>query len=223
VLTDAELAAIWRATDGADDHDRIARLLMLTGCRRDEIGRMRWSEVAGDLWTIPPARTKDELAHEVPLPALAVAQLPPRRMVRHDGKGAARPRDTVFGKLDTGFAGWSRCKERLDKRMATKSAETFREEHGREPVDGEAEVEPWRLHDLRRTMVTRLNDLGLAEPHIVEATVNHVSGKAKQGVAGVYNRAAYRDQKRAALAAWADHIASLVGQSTENVVTLGRA
>ena len=81
---------------------------------------------------------------------------------------------------------------------------------------------PWTLHDLRRTFVTRLNDLGLAEPHVIEALVNHHSGIAKRGVAGVYNRSAYREQKRTALAAWADHLAALVGQSTANVATLKR-
>jgi hypothetical protein len=54
------------------------------------------------------------------------------------------------------------------------------------------------LHDLRRTFVTRLNDLGI-EPHVIEALVNHVGGIAKAGVAGVYNRSAYAVQKRPAL------------------------
>ena len=35
-----------------------------------------------------------------------------------------------------------------------------------------------------------MNELGIA-PHVVEAVVNHVSGRAKAGVAGVYNRAVY--------------------------------
>jgi hypothetical protein len=72
------------------------------------------------------------------------------------------------------------------------------------------------LHDLRRTFVTRLNDLGV-EPHVVEAVVNHVSGQAKKGVAGVYNLSAYSDQKRAALIRWCAHIAEItsVAQAEE--------
>jgi hypothetical protein len=66
------------------------------------------------------------------------------------------------------------------------------------------------LHDLRRTFVTRLNDMGV-EPHIIEALVNHAGGAAKAGVAGVYNRSAYAVQKRATLALWCDHVARLVG------------
>jgi integrase len=55
----------------------------------------------------------------------------------------------------------------------------------------------WRLHDLRRTVATRLSDLGV-QPHIVEAVLNHISGH-KAGVAGIYNRAVYAPEKRAAL------------------------
>ena len=66
----------------------------------------------------------------------------------------------------------------------------------------------WTLHDLRRSMVTVMNErLGIA-PHVVEAVVNHVSGPAKRGVAGVYNRAIYLDDRRRALEAWADFVVS---------------
>lgn len=67
---------------------------------------------------------------------------------------------------------------------------------------------PWRLHDLRRTAATGMAELGIA-PHIVEAVLNHVSG-ARGGVAGIYNRAAYADEKRAALERWANHVEGLV-------------
>jgi hypothetical protein len=71
-------------------------------------------------------------------------------------------------------------------------------------------IPSWVLHDLRRTFVTRLNDLGV-EPHVIEALVNHVGGAAKVGVAGVYNRSAYGPQKTAALAQWCNHLAGLIG------------
>jgi len=44
---------------------------------------------------------------------------------------------------------------------------------------------------------------------VVEAILNHVSGH-KAGVAGIYNRAQYRAEKRAPLELWADHITKLV-------------
>lgn len=208
VLSDAELAAIWHVTEGDADHDRIMRLLMLTGCRRDEVGRMRWSEFSGDVWTLPALRAKNGQPHELPLSALAIAQLPRRHMIIVTACDDARhrPRDAVFGETEAGFSGWSRCKARLDARLMTSGAK----------------VAPWTLHDLRRTFVTRMNDFGLAEPHVIEALVNHHSGTAKRGVAGIYNRSAYREQKRSALAAWAQHLTTLVGQTAANVAALRR-
>lgn len=213
VLSDAELAAIWRATAAGADHDRIIRLLVLTGVRRDEAGRMQWAELAGDLWTIPGARTKNGLPHEVSLPVLAMAQLPKR-----DGA-----RQAVFGKGDTGFSGWSRCKARLDGRISDRVAEEFRAQQGRAPIaeKGEARLVPWTVHDLRRTVATWLSEHG-ETPHVVEAVLNHVSGAAKRGVAGVYNKASYHGQKQAALARWAQHVAELIGDDTSNVATLGQ-
>ena len=78
---------------------------------------------------------------------------------------------------------------------------------------------PWTLHDLRRTVVTGMNELGIA-PHVVEAVVNHVSGRAKAGVAGVYNRAVYGREKRAALQAWADHLDEVLGLGERKVIPL---
>jgi integrase len=68
----------------------------------------------------------------------------------------------------------------------------------------EDQLQPWVLHDLRRTGVTMMAEIGVA-PHVVEAVVNHVSGH-KAGVAGIYNRATYASEKRAALQRWADHL-----------------
>ena len=188
VLTDSELGAIWRGTGGGNDHDRIVRVLMLTGARREEVGSMRWSEIephrleggGGCLWTLPRERSKNGLPHEVFLGPACLAQLPPQRT----------DNDMVFGLTENGFSGWSRCKARLDKRLV------------------EARARPWVLHDLRRTFSTWCNESGI-EPHVVEALLNHVSGTARRGVAGVYNRAAYRTQKATALARWAKHIDSL--------------
>ena len=179
-LNDAELAAIWRGTATGSDHDRITRLLMLTGCRRDEIGRMNWNEMSGDLLVVPGA-PKNRLPLEVPLVSLALAQLPQRRPGN----------DAVFGKGHSGYSGWSRSKARLDGRI---------------------KIADWTLHDLRRTLSTGLSEMGV-EPHYVEALLNHVSGAAKRGVAGTYNRALCREQKRSALARWANHIATIASDS----------
>jgi integrase len=175
VLSDAELAAIWRATGTGSDYARIIRLLMLTGCRREEIGGLRWDEIESGVITLAKDRTKTGVTHEVSLTGLALAQLPART-----------DRDFVFGLgADAGFSGWSKAKGRLDASLGF----------------------AWRLHDLRRTLSTRLNEAGI-DPHIVEALLGH----AVKGVAGVYNKARYVAQRREALQTWAEHIAGLIGE-----------
>jgi integrase len=75
---------------------------------------------------------------------------------------------------------------------------------------------PWRLHDLRRTVATRMADIGV-QPHIIEAVLNHISGH-KAGVAGIYNRSSYQREVKNALAIWADHVASIVGGGERKIL-----
>jgi integrase len=200
VLSDAELVAIWNACKD-DDYGRIVRLLILTAQRREEVGGVRRSEIADRIWSIPGARTKNGLAHEIPLSDAA------RAIFREAGGRPGREdREAIFGEASNGagFSGWSKAKSACDKRIeeATK----------KEPA-------PWRMHDIRRTVATRMADLGVL-PHVIEAVLNHISGH-KAGVAGVYNRALYSAEKRQALDLWAAHIeALLVGKPASNVVPL---
>ena len=189
VLTDAELAEVWRQSERGD-FGAIVRLLILTGQRREEVGGMLWPEVQGSMWRIKAERVKNGLAHDVPLSeqALTILAYRPRR----DG------RNFVFGSGTGPFQGWSNAKTNLDTAMLA----------GRGERQGnKATMLPWRLHDLRRTVATRMADLGVL-PHVIEAVLNHVSGH-KAGVAGVYNRSTYGAEKRAALGLWGAHVASL--------------
>jgi integrase len=181
VLAPHELRLIWQCTDGGSSHDRIVRTLLLTACRRQEIGGMRWGETEGEVLVVPVARMKGGRPHEVPLTPLALAQLP----ARGDD-------ECVFSNGAVGFKGWSGSKKKLDRRIA----------------DLAAPMPAWGLHDFRRTFSTMAHERGFAEPHIIEAVLAHEG--AQSGIAGVYNRAAYRDQKRAALQAWAEIIAEIV-------------
>jgi integrase len=78
VLTQTELAEVWRAAAGT--FGDIVRLLLLTGQRRNEIGQLRWSEVDFErkMIVFPPERTKNKLKHELPLAAQALAILQER-------------------------------------------------------------------------------------------------------------------------------------------------
>jgi integrase len=198
VVADADLARIWRALDGReDDYAAIVKLLMLLGCRRDEIGSLRWSEIDFDEATLelPPARTKSKREFVVPLSPAAVAILKGRP--RQDG------RDIVFGRGENGFRDWSGSKAELNAKL-------------------NGAVELFTLHDFRRSLSTTAHDRFDVQPHVVEALLGHVSGH-QGGVAGKYNKAAYLDQRRRALERWADHIAGLVGEKpAAKVVKLRR-
>ncbi len=82
ILDDTELGDLWQAIDAAKvpaPYRRLARMLLLTAQRRDEVARMRWEEVDGDTWVIPAERYKTGIANAVPLSAVAQAQLSERR------------------------------------------------------------------------------------------------------------------------------------------------
>ena len=81
----------------------------------------------------------------------------------------------------------------------------------------------WRLHDLRRTCASGMARLGIA-PHVIEKVLNHSSG-AISGVAAVYNRYAYTEEKRAALETWARALEAIIDPAkvTDNVVELSGA
>jgi integrase len=193
VLSDQELAAILKACDEdeTDDLSRIMRLLILLPCRRQEVGGMAWSELDLDVgtWTIPAERAKNERAITLPLTdaALVIIRSVPRRAGR----------DQLFGSHhERGFSSWDRGKKSLDKKTGI--------------------AEPWKIHDVRRTIATRLADLGTA-PHVIEQILNHQSGH-KAGVAGIYNRSSYEPEVKQALAMWSDHVRSLADGGERKVL-----
>ncbi len=192
VLTEAELAEVWAALE-ADQFGDIARLLILTAQRREEIGGLRWSEVDFEQGSIvlPPTRTKNKRLHELPLSSAARAVL--ERQPRRKG------RDLIFGHGPGPFSGWSDCKARLDQRLL----------EARQAINPKAKPLPdWRIHDLRRTTATIMADKLGVLPHIIEAVLNHVSGH-RAGVAGIYNRATYAEEMREALERWGDHVEAI--------------
>ena len=168
------------------------QLLLVTGARRSEVAGMQWAELNEDfsIWSLPSSRTKNKLPHVVFLPPMA------REII------AKVPRVAVAAHVfttngSTPISGFSKIKLRLN--ALTPSGD-------------------WRFHDLRRTAVTNMAELGVL-PHVIEAVVNHISGH-KGGVAGVYNRAAYSEEKKAALELWADHLTAIVSGQPARVVSI---
>jgi integrase len=188
VLDDSELARIWLACSG-DDHGRCIRLLILTGCRRQEIGGMCWSEIDFErgTWTLPAGRSKNGRAHGLPL------QPAPLDIIKAVPRMASR--DQLFGQRGGGFTAWSRGKAVLDARSGVKD---------------------WTTHDIRRSVATKLVDLGVM-PHVIEQILNHQSGH-KRGPAGIYNRSVYEREVRAALAVWHDQLRTLVEGGERKVI-----
>jgi len=193
VLDDNEIAALWRAC-GDDDYGKIIRLLILTGCRRQEIGGMRWSEFDNPdnptAWTLPAERSKNGKAHKLPLVPMTtkiISTVP--KMVN---------RDQLFGtRADAGFASWDR---------------------GKTALDGRSGVTNWTPHDIRRSVATKMADLGVL-PHIIEQVLNHQSGH-RAGPAGIYNKSSYEREVRAALALWEDHVRTLVEGGERKIVPM---
>jgi integrase len=207
-LSDGEIRLAWRAFEIVGwPFGPIAQLLLLTGARRDEIASAQWAELELDanIWTIAKERSKNGVAHEIPLSgaALRILEALPRI------EAGSRPASFVFTTNGrTPPSGFSKARARINAAILEEATAT-----GQEPLT------PWTLHDLRRTAASGMAGLGIA-PHVVEAVLNHRSGTIK-GVAKVYNRYNYATEKRAALEQWARRLAAIVGGKAEdNVVPI---
>jgi integrase len=196
----------WRGCDAVGEpYSTALKLLLLTGQRLREISDMRRSELSDDFSVLhlPPERTKNGRAHDVPLPPLA------RDLIRNVPK-IEGPEDFVFTTNGrTAVGGWNRAKRRLDERML----ELARKERG-----PDATIPAWVIHDVRRTCATGMAGIKIP-PFIVEACLNHVSG-AKGGIAGVYNVEEYSKEKADALQRWARHIEGIVTGKAAKVTYL---
>jgi len=189
-LSDEEAAAVWRAAGEAPlPYGAIVRLLMLTGQRREEVAGMTWGELSEDLatWTISATRTKNGIPYLVPLsqPASKLLHTLPCNWPG-DVQGAHQRAKLALvfpGQRGTPFSGWSKAKSVLDAASG---------------------VSGWWLHDLRRTLATGLQRLGV-RLEVTEAVLNHLSG-SRASVVGIYQRHDWAEEKRAALDAWSAHL-----------------
>jgi integrase len=172
VLTDSELARVLGACQGP--YGAVVRLLALTGARREEIAKLKWSEIDGDTIKLEGSRTKTGAPHTIPLSSAAQALL---NSLPHLG-------DFVFNGVRP-VSNWS---------------------HSKNELDAASGVTKWRIHDLRRTVATGLQKLGV-NLQTIEAVLGHTSG-SRSGVVGVYQRHSFDSEKRAALEAWGTHVTS---------------
>jgi integrase len=189
VLYGDELVAIWKAC--ANDHfGKIIRLLILTGCRRSEIGDMAFSEIDRErgTFTIPATRAKTGKARAIPL-------LPMLRDAIDDVPRMAS-RDQLFGARAGGFRAWHLGKVALDAR---------------------ANISDWIIHDLRRSVATHMAEQLAVPPHIVELVLGH---EFRTGVQARYNRAPYEHEIRDAYLRWHDYLRTLLDGGERKVVPI---
>lgn len=194
VLSDAEIASLWRATEALDyPFGPLHQLLMLTGCRLGEVAGGRWREIdlSKGVWTIPPERFKSDVSHLVPLSSTAVTII------------EALPK---FAKGDYLFstrwgakpvAGFNRPKGRLDRLMTVELGT----------------VEPWIVHDIRRTVRTKLASL-----RVPDSVAEMIIGHGKKGLQRVYDQHQYETEMREALELWAGRLRDIVTPPPENVI-----
>ena len=203
VLSDDELRLFWNATGQlGNPFAPLFRLMLLTAQREGEVAGLRWSELdlTTQAWTIPGIRTKNRKPHIVPLSSAAFEIID--AVPRVDGQ------DLLFSHTGvTPSSGFSRAKRRLDALMTTDNERS--------------EIEPWVLHDLRRTATTGMARLGVA-PHVADRVLNHTAGTIR-GVAAVYNRFEYLDERKAALETWGRFVESLVRPMPANVIPMARS
>lgn len=187
ILSDDEIRAVWGACETAGTFGSLVRMALLTGQRRAKVATMRWDDVRDGVWHIPVEDREKVNAGELKLPALAKAVLDARPKVK----------DNPFV-----FASGSK-----------KAFNSFSD--GKEDLQAKAPIDPWVIHDLRRTARSLMSRAGV-QREIAERTLGHVIS----GVEGVYDRYSYADEKGAALAALAGLVERILQGGENNVVQL---
>jgi len=214
VLTDREIRAFWRASGRLGyPYGPLFRLLAITGQRKSEVAeaRSREFDLAKRLWIIPAERMKSDAPHAVPLSDAAVAVL--ETLPRFAGKNAGDFLfSTTFGRKPVN--GFSKAKERLD-RFILRSMKAMARVAGDDPE--RVEKPDFVLHDIRRTMRTRLSSLPISGD-VAELVIAH----ARPGLRRVYDQHAFEAEKRQALELWAGRLRDIVSPSPANVVKLSR-
>jgi integrase len=211
VLEDDEIRLAWRAFDAIDwPFGPIGKLLLLTGARRSEIAEARWNEIdlAAKTLTLPASRTKNDKPHVIPLSGQAVEII--KALPRIEGKAGL-----VFSTTGaTPVSGFSRSRELIERAIVADLRKAAIERS--EDPDKVGAPPPWTVHDLRRSVATNLQKLGV-RLEVTEAVLNHVSG-SRAGIVGVYQRHEYAEEKRAALDAWARSLEAIVTSAPANNV-----
>ncbi len=209
VLKDDELVAVWNAAGTlSSPFGAFYRLLILTGQRRNEVAGMKWSELdrARLIWTIPADKAKNGKVHIVPLTPAIIAELDALSLARQAKAKSNKPDAAAWPKAGpvlttdgaTSISSFSKAKIALDHAVAI----------ARGIKEHPAPMPAWRVHDLRRTLATGLQRLGV-RLEVTEAVLNHLSG-SRAGIVAVYQQHDWAPEKRDALRCWAAAVLAIV-------------
>jgi integrase len=187
VLSAGEIRLFWQKLDAAPMAmvTRLAlKLILVTGQRKGEVINAEWSEVNlnSAWWTIPAEKSKNKLAHRVPLSPLAIALLEEAQALAGDSRWVFPGR-----KIENPIRGDS-VNEALARSLPC--------------LEIEDQFVP---HDLRRTMASHLTGMGISRL-VVSKLLNHV----ETGITAVYDRHSYDDEKRRALEAWGIRLQEII-------------
>jgi integrase len=178
-LNDDEIRQVWRAASDNTTFGALVRVLLLTAQRREKVATMQWRDIVGDEWRMAKEEREKANAGDLKLPKLALD------IIQAQPRIAGNPYVFAAGKGKGPFNSFSQRKEELDSKL-----------------EG---VEPWTVHDLRRT-ARSLMSRARVDDNIAERTLGH----AIPGVKGVYDRHAYFDEKGEALAKLAELVQQII-------------
>jgi len=190
-LSADEIRTAWGAFDKLGyPFGAVYKMALVTGQRRGEIAGMKWAEITGEGWKLPGERAKKAKGHLVPLSSLA----------REILDGTPQIGELVFrSHRDAPVQNWSKAAKRLRKLCGS--------------------MEPWHLHDLRRTFATHLRSLGV-DRLVVSKLLNH----AEAGITNVYDRYSADPEKTAAMERWTNRLRELISAApADNVVQLKKS
>lgn len=187
ILSDEEISNLWKHT-GRFSSVGVLRFILITGQRPGEVRRMEWNEIHNDLWVIPAEKTKNGLAHVVPLASLALNLL---ENLKNNGTNS---RYVFPGHNVDGNAECDCCLNETSPIHAMQKIVTA--------LNWEV---PARPHDLRRTVRSNLAKIGITQD-VAERILNHKEG----GISSTYNHYDYMHEKKAAMWKWNDYLSGIL-------------
>jgi len=201
VLSGDELKALWKALDHVPNDPTLMiglptvlgfKLLLVTAQRRGELAQAAWDEfdLKNQWWTIPAGRSKNGLAHRVPLSPLALKLL-------ENVRAASPVSDWLFPSPKGGP---------VDPHAFTRAVSRLRKV---------LKIEAFTVHDLRRTAASHMASIG-----IPRLTLSKILNHVETGVTATYDRHSYDAEKRRALERWARHLERHLEGESSNVIAL---